>query len=38
MAAWKMIGFPPLGDYRDYVDKHGERFPCRSARLSDKIG
>ncbi len=28
MAAWKMIGFPGARyDYRDYVGKHGERFP-----------
>jgi gluconate 2-dehydrogenase gamma chain len=28
MAAWKMIGFPGARyDYRDYVSKHGERFP-----------
>lgn len=28
MAAWKMIGFPGARyDYRDYVAKHGERFP-----------
>ena len=28
MAAWKMIGYPGARyDYRDYVAKHGERFP-----------
>jgi gluconate 2-dehydrogenase gamma chain len=28
MAAWRMIGFPGARyDYRDYVSKHGERFP-----------
>jgi gluconate 2-dehydrogenase gamma chain len=28
MAAWKMIGFPGARyDYRDWVDRHNERFP-----------
>jgi gluconate 2-dehydrogenase gamma chain len=28
MAAWKMIGFPGARyDYREFVGKHGERFP-----------
>jgi len=28
MAAWKMIGFPGARyDYRDWVDKHNQRFP-----------
>jgi len=28
MAAWKMIGFPGARyDYRDYVGRHGERYP-----------
>ena len=28
MAAWKMIGFPGTRyDYRDWIDRHNERFP-----------
>ena len=28
MVAWKMIGFPGARyDYRDWVDRHNERFP-----------
>ena len=28
MAAWKMIGFPGARyNYRDFVKKHGERYP-----------
>ena len=34
MAAWKMIGFPGARyDYRDYVAKHGERFPLPPVSL-----
>ena len=34
MAAWKMIGFPGARyDYRDYVSKHGERFPLPPVSL-----
>src|SRR5206468_8077009 len=28
LAAWKMIGFPGARyDYRDYVERHNERYP-----------
>jgi gluconate 2-dehydrogenase gamma chain len=28
MAAWKMIGFPGARyDYRDWIDRHNERYP-----------
>ena len=28
MAAWKMIGFPGARyDYRDWVERHNERYP-----------
>ena len=34
MAAWKMIGFPGARyDYRDYVGKHGERYPLPPVSL-----
>lgn len=37
MGAWKMIGFPGARyDYRDYVKKHGERFPLPPVSLSGR--
>jgi gluconate 2-dehydrogenase gamma chain len=37
MAAWKMIGFPGARyDYRDYVKKHGERFPLPPVSLNGR--
>lgn len=34
MTAWKMIGFPGARyDYRDYVAKHGEKFPLPPVSL-----
>ena len=37
MAAWKMIGFPGARyDYRDYVGKHGERFPLPPVSLEGR--
>jgi gluconate 2-dehydrogenase gamma chain len=37
MAAWKMIGFPGARyDYRDYVGKHGERFPLPAVSLQGR--
>ena len=39
MAAWKMIGFPGARyDYRDYVSKHGERFPLPPVALRGRPG
>ena len=33
MAAWKMIGFPGARyDYRDWVDRHNERYPAAAGR------
>ncbi len=38
MAAWKMIGFPGTRyDYRDYVSKHGERFPLPPVSLRGRV-
>jgi gluconate 2-dehydrogenase gamma chain len=37
MAAWKMIGFPGARyDYRDYISKHGERFPLPPVSLQGR--
>lgn len=37
MAGWKMIGFPGARyDYRDYVGKHGERFPLPPVSLEGR--
>ena len=37
MAAWKMIGFPGARyDYRDYVGKHGEKFPLPPVSLKGR--
>ena len=37
MAAWKMIGFPGARyDYRDYIAKHGERFPLPAVSLTGR--
>ena len=34
MAAWKMIGFPGARyDYKDFVSKHGERYPLPSVSI-----
>ena len=34
MAAWKMIGFPGARyDYRDFVSKHGQRYPLPPVSL-----
>ncbi len=39
MAAWKMIGFPGARyDYRDYVARHGERFPLPPVGLAGRPG
>ena len=36
MAAWKMIGFPGARyDYRDWVDRHNERYPHPPIGLVD---
>jgi gluconate 2-dehydrogenase gamma chain len=36
MAAWKMIGFPGARyDYRDWVERHNERFPLPPIGLAD---
>jgi gluconate 2-dehydrogenase gamma chain len=36
MAAWKMIGFPGARyDYRDWVDRHNERFPLPPIGIAD---
>ncbi len=33
MASWKMIGFPGARyDYRDWVDRHNERYPLPAGR------
>jgi gluconate 2-dehydrogenase gamma chain len=37
MAAWRMIGFPGARyDYRDFVGKHGERFPLPPVGLQGR--
>ncbi len=37
MAAWKMIGFPGARyDYRDFVGKHGERYPLPPVSLQGR--
>jgi gluconate 2-dehydrogenase gamma chain len=37
MAAWKMIGFPGARyDYREFVGKHGERFPLPPVGLQGR--
>ncbi|HWB51589.1 MAG TPA: gluconate 2-dehydrogenase subunit 3 family protein [Stellaceae bacterium] len=36
MAAWKMIGFPGARyDYRDWIDRHNERFPLPPVGIAD---
>lgn len=36
MAAWKMIGFPGARyDYRDWVERHNERFPLPPVGISN---
>jgi gluconate 2-dehydrogenase gamma chain len=36
MAAWKMIGFPGARyDYRDWVERHNERFPLPPIGIAD---
>jgi hypothetical protein len=38
MAAWKMIGFPGARyDYRDWVERHNERYPIRRSALPDAM-
>ena len=39
MAGWKLIGFPGARyDYRDYVSKHGEKFPLPPVGLKGRPG
>jgi gluconate 2-dehydrogenase gamma chain len=39
MAGWKMIGIPGARyDYREFVDKHGERFPLPPVGLAGRPG
>jgi len=39
MAAWKMIGFPGARyDYRDFVSKHGERYPLPPVAIYGRPG
>ncbi|HEY1721577.1 MAG TPA: gluconate 2-dehydrogenase subunit 3 family protein [Magnetospirillaceae bacterium] len=36
MAAWKMIGFPGARyDYRDWIDRHNERYPNPPVGIAD---
>ncbi len=36
MAAWKMIGFPGARyDYRDWIDRHNERYPNPPVSIAD---
>jgi gluconate 2-dehydrogenase gamma chain len=36
MASWKMIGFPGARyDYRDWVDRHNERYPLPPVGIAD---
>jgi gluconate 2-dehydrogenase gamma chain len=36
MAAWKMIGFPGTRyDYRDWIERHNERFPLPPVGIAD---
>jgi gluconate 2-dehydrogenase gamma chain len=36
MAAWKMIGYPGARyDYRDWVDRHNERFPLPPVSIAE---
>jgi gluconate 2-dehydrogenase gamma chain len=39
MAAWKMIGFPGARyDYRDWVERHNERYPLPPVSIRDHPG
>jgi gluconate 2-dehydrogenase gamma chain len=39
MAGWKLIGFPGARyDYRDYVDKHGQKYPLPPVGLKGRPG
>jgi gluconate 2-dehydrogenase gamma chain len=39
MAGWRMIGFPGARyDYRDYVAKHGQKFPLPPVALQGRPG
>jgi gluconate 2-dehydrogenase gamma chain len=39
MVAWKMIGFPGARyDYRDWVERHNERYPHPSIGITDHPG
>ena len=37
MAAWKMIGFPGARyDYRDWVERHNERYPLPPVSIAGR--
>ena len=39
MAAWKMVGFPGARyDYRDWVERHNERYPLPPVGISGRPG
>jgi len=39
MAGWKMIGYPGARyDYRDWVERHNERYPLPPVSIGGRAG